>query len=66
MAPAVLDLLGVSTGREFEEGSAIWNPSLADRTTYFFALQAFGADGLHADGRFFMWNQMTDSEFSSA
>ena len=66
VAPTVLDLLGVASGREFEEGSAIWNPALAERTTFFFAMQAVGADGFHAGDRFFMWNQMTDSVFASA
>ena len=42
VAPTVLDLLGVSKGREFEEGTSIWNPCLAARQTFFLADIVFG------------------------
>ncbi len=65
VAPTVLDLLGVENGRAFEEGTAIWNPNLARRTTFFFAFQTLGADGYHRNGQFFMRNNMFGSIYAS-
>lgn len=60
VAPTLLDLLGIEQGREFEQGTAIWNPDLVKRTTYFFALHTLGADGYYSNGRFFMWSHNSD------
>jgi hypothetical protein len=64
VAPTVLDLLGVDKGREFEQGTAVWNSELAARTTYFFANTLFGADGFYSKGRFYMWNRLSDAVYS--
>jgi arylsulfatase A-like enzyme len=56
VVPTLLDLLGAKDGRESEQGTAIWNPALADRTTFFFAKPMFGADGYASRGQFFMWH----------
>jgi phosphoglycerol transferase MdoB-like AlkP superfamily enzyme len=64
VAPTVLDLLGVDNGREFEQGTAIWNPQLTNRTTYFFANELFGADGFYSKGQFYMWNRISDAVYS--
>ncbi len=61
IAPTLLDLLGVERSRDLEEGSPVWNPGIANRTTFFLARQAFGADGYRAGDRFYMWNQVSDS-----
>jgi hypothetical protein len=45
IAPSVLDLLGIQEDRELELGSPMWDPALADRTTFFFARGYLGADG---------------------
>ena len=66
VTPTVLDLLGIDEGREFEQGSPIWNADLEKRQTYFFAHSAFGADGYHSDGRFYMRNLMSDSVYTSS
>jgi hypothetical protein len=66
VAPTILDLLGVERGRDFEEGSPIWNADLAKRQTYFFAYSAFGADGYFSDGRFYMRNLMSNSVYASS
>jgi len=58
ITPSILDLLGISEGREFEAGTAIWNESLKDRTTFFWAAQYFGANGYHSRDSFSMWNPM--------
>jgi Sulfatase len=61
ITPTVLDLLGVTRKREMEEGTPIWDSDIADRTTFFLARQAFGADGYHSGDRFYMWNQISDT-----
>jgi phosphoglycerol transferase MdoB-like AlkP superfamily enzyme len=66
VAPTVLDLLGIDQGREFEEGSPIWNADLEKRQTYFFANSVFGADGYYSGGRFYMRNLMSDAVYASS
>jgi phosphoglycerol transferase MdoB-like AlkP superfamily enzyme len=61
LAPSLLDLLGVKGERGAEQGTAIWNPALAQRTTFFFAKPMFGADGYTADGDFYMWHYFSDT-----
>ncbi|MGH9775089.1 MAG: sulfatase-like hydrolase/transferase [Candidatus Acidiferrales bacterium] len=63
VVPTVLDLLGEKAARENEQGTAVWNPALADRTTFFFAGPVFGADGYQSDGKFFMWHYLSDSVY---
>jgi hypothetical protein len=58
VSPTVLDLLGIESGRDYEQGSPIWDPELSYRTTFLFGMQTFGADGYHSGERFFMWNRM--------
>jgi len=58
ITPSILDLLGISEGRDFEAGTAIWNESLKVRTTFFWAAQYFGANGYHSGESFSMWNPM--------
>lgn len=65
IAPTVLDLLGVKEGRDFEQGTPIWNPDLARRKTYLLAYAMFGADGYHSDGHFYMWSRLSDSVYES-
>lgn len=66
VAPTLLDLLGVEKSRDFEQGSPIWAPALADRTTFFLARQAFGADACYSGGQFLMWSQLSDAVYESA
>ncbi len=63
VAPTILDLLGVKGDRDSEQGSAIWNPALAQRTTFFFAKPMFGADGYTEKGEFFMWHYFSDTVY---
>ena len=48
IAPSVLDLLGIDTGRRFEQGSPMWLEAVRDRTTFFFGRNYLGADGFYA------------------
>ncbi len=63
VAPTLLDLLGLKGDRESEQGTAIWNPALAQRTTFFFAKPMFGADGYTGNGDFFMWHYFSDTVY---
>jgi hypothetical protein len=66
IAPTVLDLLGVKGNRDSEQGSAIWNTALADRTTFFWAKPMFGADGYTQGGQFFMWHYFSDTVYQKS
>src|SRR5207249_10731121 len=65
IGPSILDLLGISEGRDFEAGTAIWNEGLKDRSTFFFASQYFGVDAYHSGESFSMWNPMLNVTYSS-
>jgi arylsulfatase A-like enzyme len=61
VTPTILDLLGVERSRMLEQGDAIWDPELAQRSSFFFARQAFGTDGYYSPPQFFMWNQISNA-----
>jgi len=63
--PTVLDLLGVQTGREWEEGSPIWDPSLDRRRVFMLADMLFGADGYCANGKYYMEQNDSGAVFES-
>jgi arylsulfatase A-like enzyme len=65
ISPSILDLLGISEGRAFEAGTAIWNEGLKDRTTFFWASQYFGTDAYHAGASFSSWNPMINVTYRS-
>ena len=52
--PSILDLLGISDGRDAEEGSPLWAPEIAGRRTFFWAKDYMGADGYYSEGKFHM------------
>jgi membrane-anchored protein YejM (alkaline phosphatase superfamily) len=55
--PSLLDLIGVSAGREREQGMPLWDERIASRHTYFWANQYLGSDAMVADERFHLWNR---------
>lgn len=63
--PTVLDLLGVQTGREWEEGSPIWDPALDHRRVFMLADMMFGADGYWGDGKYYMEQNDSRAVFES-
>jgi phosphoglycerol transferase MdoB-like AlkP superfamily enzyme len=63
--PTVLDLLGVQLGREWEEGNAIWDPSLVHRRVFMLADMMFGADGYWEDGKYYMEQNDSRAVFES-
>ncbi|HEY1904092.1 MAG TPA: sulfatase-like hydrolase/transferase [Terracidiphilus sp.] len=52
ITPTLLDLLGISTGRELEEGSSIFDPEIQDRRL-FLAMDFFGASGFYYQGFYY-------------
>jgi hypothetical protein len=62
--PSLLDLLGVQTGRELEQGTAIWDEKLRQRTTYFWAGRVMGSDGFYRAGKYYMWDRVRGSIFA--
>lgn len=65
VTPTVLDLLGISLGRQFEQGRPLWDFRLADRTVYFMAAGLLGADGFYRGGQFYMYNVLTGAVYRS-
>jgi phosphoglycerol transferase MdoB-like AlkP superfamily enzyme len=63
--PTVLDLLGVQVGREWEEGSPIWEPALDHRRVFMLADMMFGADGYWDDGKYYMEQNDSGAVFES-
>jgi phosphoglycerol transferase MdoB-like AlkP superfamily enzyme len=54
IAPTLLDLLGVSAGRELEEGTAIWNPGITQRRL-FLSMVPIGSEAGYIDsGNYYM------------
>jgi hypothetical protein len=58
VAPTLLDLLGIEHGRERELGSPIFQPELAERTTFLFARNYLGVDGFVSAGQLYAWRAL--------
>jgi len=66
VAPSLLDLLGVSKGRQFEQGSPLWDERLAKRATFFWGNHFLGSDGYYEpDSKFAMWSRFRDTVYIS-
>ena len=63
LAPTLLDLLGIETGREWEQGSPLWEPRLAERTTFYWAHLMEGVRGYRSPEHFALWNGMLDAVY---
>jgi len=61
IAPTILDLVGVKRRQESEQGTAIWDARLADRTTFLLARGYLGAEAYHSRGEFYMLNRLSDA-----
>lgn len=66
IAPTVLDLLGIERNTDGEQGRAIWNSGLTNRTTFQAARPYLGSDGLSRSGRFVMYRYLTDRVFEAS
>ena len=64
--PSVLDLLGISQGRDHEQGSPLWDARLGGRKTFFWASQYLGSDAVFEDDRFYAWNRAVDVVYSAS
>ncbi len=66
LTPSLLDLLGVAEGREFEQGSPLWDERLAGRTNFFWGNHYFGSDGYYRPGKpFAMWHHFRDAVYQN-
>jgi arylsulfatase A-like enzyme len=61
IAPSVLDLLGLSARRQFEQGSPMWDPRLEHRRIFVYAQGYLGADGYIDDTNAVMLNYFLGS-----
>ena len=66
LTPSILDLIGVTEGRDFELGSPMWDERIGRRATFFWANEYLGADGFHQDGQYYMWRSMSDTFYHSS
>ncbi|HSZ19766.1 MAG TPA: sulfatase-like hydrolase/transferase [Candidatus Acidoferrum sp.] len=65
IVPSVRSLLGIEQGENFEQGTPVWDPGLANRTVFFFGHDYLAADGFYSRGKFFMWSQMSDAVYEN-
>jgi hypothetical protein len=65
ITPSILDLVGISAGREMEQGAPLWDPRLASRQIYFWGNQMQGNDGLYSGGEFYGWNRIADTVYAN-
>jgi hypothetical protein len=59
VAPSILNLLGIDRGRSLEQGAAMWNPEIRNRTTFLWGGDYMGVDGFHQGGHFFSKNLLS-------
>jgi hypothetical protein len=55
IAPTLLDLLGVKTLRELEEGSPVWDARIRNRTTFFLGKWYLGVDAYQERENVFLY-----------
>lgn len=65
IAPTLLDLLGIESGRSAEEGAPVWQEDLRNRTTFFLASHYLGSDGYFKDGKYYMVKYLSNAVYGS-
>jgi hypothetical protein len=65
LAPTLLDLLGLPGDREAFQGLPLWDGRLADRRAFLLANEYFGADGLHDEHGFYMYNDFLGVHYAA-
>ncbi|MGD0300793.1 MAG: sulfatase-like hydrolase/transferase [Bryobacteraceae bacterium] len=63
--PSILDLLGVKRNKDAEQGAAVWNAAIQQRTTFFLANLLHGSDGYYSAGKFYSWNRSLDVTYQN-
>jgi phosphoglycerol transferase MdoB-like AlkP superfamily enzyme len=64
VAPTVLDLLGITQGREFEQGLPVWESEGNPRKVFLWAGDYLGAEGFAQGHSFAVWNKVADYVFT--
>jgi phosphoglycerol transferase MdoB-like AlkP superfamily enzyme len=59
VAPTILDLLGITQGREFEQGLPVWDSGRSQRKVFLWAGDYLGAEGFAQGRNFTIWNKVT-------
>jgi Sulfatase len=65
LTPSILDLVGISAGREKEQGAPIWDMRLSSRQTYLWGNQYIGSDALYSNGVFYGWDRVADVVYAN-
>lgn len=63
--PTILDLMGIADCRQLDQGISIWNESINNRKTFFFAGGYLGADGYYEEGQFFMSQYLVGAKYQN-
>jgi arylsulfatase A-like enzyme len=66
VSPTLEALYGIETAPAMAQGAPIWEPGLANRTTFFWSGKFHGATGFHRTEKFTMWNRFYDEAFESS
>jgi hypothetical protein len=66
VSPTLEALYGIETAPAMAQGAPIWEPALANRTTFFWSGKFHGATGFYRAGKFTMWNRFYDEAFESS
>jgi phosphoglycerol transferase MdoB-like AlkP superfamily enzyme len=64
ITPTVLDLLGIKDGREFEQGSPVWESEQSRRRVFLWAGDYLGAEGFVQAHNFAVWNKVAGYVFT--
>ncbi|MBF0455240.1 MAG: sulfatase-like hydrolase/transferase [Magnetococcales bacterium] len=65
LSPTILDLMGIASGRESEQGSPLWDERLQQRITFFLAANYLGAEGFYQRGEFTMRQVISGSQYQN-
>jgi len=64
ITPTLLDLLGATHNREFEQGMPLWDTRARDRMLFFWAYDYFGAVGYCRHSQCGVWNPTLDLTYA--
>jgi arylsulfatase A-like enzyme len=64
LAPTILDLLGVESGRGFEQGRPVWDVEESHRKVFLWAGDYLGAEGFEQDNHYTVWNKTAGYVFT--
>jgi phosphoglycerol transferase MdoB-like AlkP superfamily enzyme len=63
VAPTLLDLLGLDTHRQMEQGLPMWDQRIPGRTVFLFARSYLGADGFYNNNAIHMYRGLSEEVY---